>query len=116
MVGFEFSRFRHHVPKKTPTRLKKGSENGVKMDPRSGKRVPGAHFVSYESFGSEKCPKEVMRDAPRRSGTLRDAPGRAESRVWVPLIKETSESQALMSGIVLDVRDRIRHYKKAPGA
>ena len=100
MIGFEFSRFRHHVPKETPKRLKKGSENGVKMDPRSGKRAPGAHFVRYESIGSEKCPEKVMRELPRAAG----------SRVWVPLIKENiRESRS-------DVRDRIRHYKKAPGA
>ena len=35
MVGFEFSRFQHHVPKGTSQRMQNGSENGIKMGPRS---------------------------------------------------------------------------------
>ena len=102
MVGFEFSCFGHHLPKKTSKMSKKGSENGVKMVPRSGNRAPGAHFVRFESIVSEKCPKKVTGDAPRRS----------ESRAWVPLIKENIRESESGS----DVRDRIRHYKKALGA
>ena len=46
--------------------MKNGSENGVKMDPRSRKREPRAHFGCYESIGYKNVPKgqeEVLETA-----------------------------------------------------
>ena len=34
--------------------MKHGSENGVNMEPRSGKREPRAHFGCYESIDKKR--------------------------------------------------------------
>ena len=66
--------------------FKKGSENGAKMEPRSEKTVQGAHFGRYESIASKSVQKEAR-------GELQERPRAPGSRVWVPLIKETTEGR-----------------------
>ena len=78
--------------------MQNGSENGVKMEPRSGKREPETHVGAYERIGVkmfQKCKGELP-------GTARDSLGRPKSRAWVPLTKIKHKSEPLISR----VRDR----------
>ena len=53
MVGIEFSCFQHHVRKKTPKRVKKGSGNGAKMEPRPGKEGPEAILEAMKALAKK---------------------------------------------------------------
>ena len=86
MVGFEFSRFGHHIPKKTPQRLKKGPKMESKWTQDPEKERPEVILDATR--------KHWLRKVSRKGdGELPADPVRAESRVWVPLIKEIIESQ-----------------------
>ena len=81
--------------KRDPKRMLNGSENGLKMEPRSRKREPRAHFGAYESISK----RTLKRSQEEVSDTARHGPG---SRAWVPLIKGKHKPESLIKR----VRDR----------
>ena len=73
MVGLEFSRFQHHVQRKSKND-EHGSENGVKWNQDIQKERPELIFDAMKA-SAKKCSKKVTRNSPGWPATARDCPG-----------------------------------------
>ena len=70
MVGFEFSRFQHHVPKRTPKKRKKGSERESKWNQDPEKESPELILDAMKASAK----KMLQKSHEEVSGTARAGP------------------------------------------